>query len=471
MNASPSSPTMSPSTQLSFTQWMEHARLNLSKENYLQLALTATLQLTDQLTNVASCKNFNNSLASFQGSSSSFNFNFDDEKKNEQSPPPRQSSSLTLDQLDIQLEDIKLENVILSIPTNTAGDNAPFEVRIQRPSNRDDFFGGIFDSPQLSSREVCFALGMLLLEMLNRECVDPLLMIGLGSGAKDGSDLGFASSLGDLARDTNNHNVDLDNLQLEDTNPRAFKKKSSFGANSISTTASNSSPCTNTTARISKAINAKSLLQAQGLPLSICQLVCDLLEAELGNPFLPDTALLSLEELNLELMLMISNPQRYLFDLTSCPRLALQYTGLFNQEVNNGEFYGRAQEMTQLMDIARTIYQKAASVSPQQQPLCEAIFLSASSGMGKSSLIQNFTRSLQANSTETAELFVITCQFQKDSPPLTVLLQTFNSFFERFVGGGGQRTFSLQATFDRMAYSIIKSIDNSECFGQLREVS
>ena len=57
-----------------------------------------------------------------------------------------------------------------------------------------------------------------------------------------------------------------------------------------------------------KSTKAKESLQTQNLPYSICQLISDLLDAETGNTFMSDTALVSLGEARDELIQMSSHP-------------------------------------------------------------------------------------------------------------------------------------------------------------------
>jgi len=212
--------------------------------------------------------------------------------------------------------------------------------------------------------------------------------------------------------------------------------------------------------------NAKAILQERGLPLSICQLISDLLEAENGNQFISDKTLLSLKETKFDLMRMITHPGRFLHDHT-CPTKAYDRTALFSQM--NGELYGREKELSALMDTASRVSMRSQrstgiiSSSGGDDYLCEAIFLSGHSGSGKSSLIKQTVSSCVANGW-----FVLLCKFDPQVAPLSALLQSFDNFFGNFVPvqGDNGRALSVQESIDRITLAITSSID-VESFNQI----
>ncbi len=186
-----------------------------------------------------------------------------------------------------------------------------------------------FNNPPLTQREVCYALGGILLEIFSQgDSFDfQLLMMDLGL-----FDLSRVSPLEDT------------NLNSESTSPQQTPKKSLSTTNLISTT---------------EFIKAKTFLEERGLPWSICQIVSDLLQVEEGNPFVTSTAFLSLEDAQFDLLQMRMHPTRFLHDNT-CPQTELELMSLFGQ--SNKQLYGRDKEMNILMERAVGVY---SHTSPQ----------------------------------------------------------------------------------------------------------
>mmetsp|Transcript_26892 Transcript_26892/g.57652 ORF Transcript_26892/g.57652 Transcript_26892/m.57652 type:complete len:1336 (+) Transcript_26892:116-4123(+) len=435
--------------------WIRRARCSISKQEYLDCAVAVALDLTNRLcivvgTSSSACPQFN---ASFNNSLSAWDESFSidvdpstlfDEGKETCGEVP--SSSLLL----IQIEDIVPENVIISLANNDSHvvSSANFmatEVNIQPADSK---ARDMFEAPQLLQRDLCFALGKILFELFSQG--DPLFLIGLGSN--DDNEEQFDG-------------LDIDQI-ISNDKPAPALKKSSLS----NTSTSNISQV--------KSMKAKVFLQEEGLPLPICQLVSDLLEAEVGNAYISNTALLSLDVAQFDLKQMKTQPQRFLHSPT-CPRKVLENTSLFNQM--DGELYGREKEMNILMETAARVHLHAPPPSGctnggQQQGviqvndfLCEAVFLTGYPGSGKSSLIKQLVSFCNAN-----DWFELICNFDRQVSPLSALFESFDSFFAIFlpiqgVDGRPCREPSAQEAFDRISQSIISSID-MESFSQLCEL-
>jgi len=243
------------------------------------------------------------------------------------------------------------------------------------------------------------------------------------------------------------------------------QKKSSLGTSNPS-----KSPSTK-----SRKINA--FLEEQGMPLSICQLVTDLLQAERGNSFRSDTALLSLEEAIFDLKQMATHSQRYLQNGT-CLRTTCEKTSLFNQV--GDELHGREEEMSALMGMAErvSLHVRTPSMtcsyggmhpgfSQVNNFICEAAFLSGHSGSGKSSIIKRLI-----SFCKKGDWIVLMCKFDRQVAPLSALMQSIDACFGSFIPNKGQDgQYSPlnpmdQETFGRISRFMLTSIDN-ESLSQL----
>mmetsp|Transcript_3115 Transcript_3115/g.6866 ORF Transcript_3115/g.6866 Transcript_3115/m.6866 type:complete len:581 (+) Transcript_3115:107-1849(+) len=432
--------------------WIQGARLALSNEDYLEAAVSVALQLTNRLCLVTgnnACANFNDSLNSL----SSWNKLADLFSSSEEN---KAGNGLSSDLLLVQIEDIIPENILISI-TN---DNEPNlssavnftanKVNIQSNSNTPSA-----ETPH-TPRAVCRQLGQILFELFSQG--DPLLMIEL---MDDNEGDGFFSDLfvGDI-------NLDFSEQFFIDHEAAPPSGKRTSGSASA-VLGSNS-------------LKAKSYLEGKSVPLSICQLVSDLLEAEEGNRCITSTALLSLDDVKHDLMNMKVHPQRFLHDRT-CPRQALENTALFSQV--DCELFGREQEMMVLMNAATRVAlhvpsphgindgQGQLSAIQVDDFLCECAFLSGHSGAGKLRCIKNLLSFCHEN-----DWFVLVCKFDKHAAPLSSLLHAFDTFFGRFlpvqVEGEGEyrpRDPSMEESFHRISNSIITSVD-SESFATLAEL-
>ena len=305
------------------------------------------------------------------------------------------------------------------------------------------------DTPHTSQRDLCFALGKILFEIFSESC---------------------SMFLNELS--PHNNDMSIKDLQIEDFDPNNGENSEDaaniMGAAGLNDEQDDSDDIFALPAlkkaflfistepmTLAKSMKANEYLQAQALPPSIIQLVCDLLDAEEGNPYIANTAIMSLEEAQRDLQKMKSFPER-LLDSHSCPKKALDKTALFNQ--SNAELYGREKELSALMNMSANICQHMSSL--QNAFLCEAAFISGHSGSGKSSLTRQIA--LYCNAIGWS---VIYCKFDRKVAPLSILIQSFDAYFGKFIPNqiGGivmERDPSLQETFDRISRSIISSIDN-----------
>eukprot|EP00581_Thalassiosira_minuscula_P001914 CAMPEP_0183748936 /NCGR_PEP_ID=MMETSP0737-20130205/68026_1 /TAXON_ID=385413 /ORGANISM="Thalassiosira miniscula, Strain CCMP1093" /LENGTH=1365 /DNA_ID=CAMNT_0025984679 /DNA_START=116 /DNA_END=4210 /DNA_ORIENTATION=+ len=413
-----------PAMTLSLKDWIEIASSSISKEDYINCAVTIALELVNRLCRVVgidSTVNHDRLNSSLSSHNDSANIEFD------------LFSSL-------RIQDVVVENVVVSLATNGVNNGtscAHFmaaQVNIQPGSASGDFF----ENPQLAERDVCYALGRILFELFSQN--DPFVLeIGPIDETFEDEDSFTDLLLGDI----------------EITAP-APKRSSMSAQNAI---------------KADLPTRSKAILQEQGLPFSICHLISDLLEAYSGNAFVPDTALLHLDEVRRDLNFMKTDPQRFLFDQTS-PLLALSRTELFNQ--TDTELIGREKEIGTLMEKASTISwhsSKRAEVMQTSDFLCEAIFLSGHSGAGKSRIMRELMMHCNANNW-----FVITCKFDRLAAPLSALLQAFDDFFGNFEielenpnSNHEKMEPPLEEAFDRISQSIAASADR-ESFGQLCEL-
>jgi hypothetical protein len=426
--------------------WIKRANYSLSKDDYTEFAIAVALQLTNRLCLVAGA-NTNSPLSS------------SNESANGLVPP------LTVSKADIEqsllplvkIEDITPENVIVSVANDGTGDVLGTNLVATEVHVKSGHFNlsDRFDiPPPLKHREVCFALGKIFFVIFARG--DSLLFLndsGLSFDDNSGDD-----DDGSLLSDFLLEGLDLDN---ESRMSHQMNKRPSLGTSLI-------------TDKAAKFMRSKFYLKEQGMPRCICQLVSDLLKAEEGIGFVSKTALLSLDELQFDLMQMRTHPQIYLRDNTY-PITALRPTSLFSE--TDGELYGREREMDMLMDKAASVYLHAPPPSEtctKREPrqiqqadnyLCEVILLSGYSGSGKTSMLKQLMPLFNTN-----DWFVLTCKFDPQAAPLLMLVQSVDTFLARFVSHGVvQREPEIQYAFDQVSRCITSSIDR-ESFVELCEL-
>jgi len=459
---------MVPLITVPLPDWIKRARSSASRESYIECAVALALKLVRSLCSVTGTNYHTSFNSSLNGSSNTIDFDFISGATDDHKSEKGASSLLQL----VQMKDIVSENVLVTVANaaanttnNTTSPGLPsdnymvVDVNVQ-PGCSDP--SDIFDTPQLSQRDVCFALGKILFELFSQG--DPFPLI-------DTDDI---PQLRDI------HHISLS--QTHDPPSPATKRRSL--SNSIilvpPSKSKSSRPDHNpSTASTHKFMNAKVHLQQQGLPFLVCQLVSELLEAEEGNLYTSDKALLSLEEATYDLMQMAADSRRFLYDQPS-PLKALESTALFNQ--TEGELYGRDKEVGLLLDAAARISVRTSSPRPgsinQSGHLgeggvqtngwvCECIFLSGHSGSGKTSLMKQLISSRNAK-----DCFLLQVKFDRNTAPQFALLQSFDSFFGQFlpfegVDGTHLRTDpSKEKQFHRIA-SYITSFVDGESFNEL----
>ena len=377
------------------SEWIQEARSNsdLSNEVFLECAVDLSLMLTRRLCQIAETAVTNTSSV---GRTFETTLDF---------ASPRTS---------IQLRDVITENVI--VYTDDLFD-AQLEIKgvdIQpgQPLGFPDY-GGIESFDQ---RVACHALGKILLEVFSR-------------GKYSSSPYTEESALKELHQTSNSFDFDT-MLKIEDekqdlwlppckrTSYSSMKKKEaetpllSLERNTVS----------HTTQSIS--IRAYNLLRDLAMPLSICRLVSDLLDAVDESELRPYSAMTTLDEAKSDLILMKEYPNSFLFDRT-CPAKALDDANIFHSV--DTYLYGRENEKNVLRGIAGRVslhvrthcevtLEGSNGIVPNMQKqrfLCESIFLSGHAGSGKSSLILDLLHSRNMN-----DWFVVNCKFDRQVAPL-----------------------------------------------------
>jgi len=238
---------------------------------------------------------------------------------------------------------------------------------------------------------------------------------------------------------------------------------------------------------------AKRFLQQEcGLPISVCRLISDLLEAGGGSgrgnnnsqvlnkvdaQFLSDSAAdMSLQEAQTDLSQMKSHPSRFLHDRT-CPTKASEDLNLFHN-VADGNLYGREAELSTLSEIAQRVSSHVlpssspspSSASPSSSPtneifLCEAAFVAGHSGSGKSSICNRLisTHCCSGSSGSDHGWLLLTCKFDRQVAPLLVVQRAFNDFFDTILaparGSSDGDGDDMDPSHKQIAQHILSSLD------------
>ncbi|KAL7531483.1 hypothetical protein ACHAXR_004068, partial [Thalassiosira sp. AJA248-18] len=216
---------------------------------------------------------------------------------------------------------------------------------------------------------------------------------------------------------------------------------------------------------------AKSLLLDSGMPLSICRLVCDLLDATNESP--SNSTLISLDQALWDLTNMKNNPQTFLFDRT-CPKKALDDTCLFNPK--DEHLFGREKEMEALMAVKNSISRHVNSPAQSSTDSIEgsnfrgeATFLAGYAGSGKSCLLRSLVRACSEE-----QWFVLKCKFDKQAAPLNIMAKAFDDFFGLWGPSNGNTHSNLDPSvmesFRQVCRTIFSTIDN-EGYSQLCDLS
>jgi len=456
---SPRVPTVTTPTipkNMSLLEWIQRARVSITKEYYVKYAVKLALELTNLLCLIVGPESRNISDTNASPSVSSRNESIDTNELDSSSLmlEEKMSSEIVSPFSHLHIEDIVSKNVVVSVASSSARDtNCPpsievSEVNIQPSSSKPN--GCSFETPRILEQDVCFALGKILFELFAQG--GPLLQNELDS----------------LSNSAENFFCGL--------NVACCAHLPASKRSSISSPNENSSQPPST-----KSMKANAFLREQRkMPQSICKLVSDLLEAEKGSLYQSDKALTSLRETQFDLKQMKIHPWRFLFDIT-CPTKALEKTSLFDQL--DDKLYGRDSEMRTLFDAAARVSLNAASppgkfgneakpqgISRLDDFLCEAVFLSGHSGSGKSSIINQLVSFCNAN-----DWLVLECHFDHQGAPLSALLKSFDTLFGKFVHMRGfgssrvQRETTIQKAFELISFSISSLLDR-ESFCQLCEL-
>ena len=298
----------------------------------------------------------------------------------------------------------------------------------------------------LTQRDVCYALGKILLDIFAQgDTFDyQLLLMDLGFDINDDEVKG--SPLDDIS----SHSISLS----ESSSSSPSRKLSRRTAN-------------DTKSATLEFMKAKAFLEERGLPRSICELVSDLLRAKEEEE--DKQAILSVEDAQFDLLQMKMHPSRFLHDNT-CSTMALDFTSLFSRS-NNEKLYGRDKEMNLLMESAARLYLHTSSQSgggisssvgggPHQQQrthnfMCDVVLLSGYSGCGKTSIVKKFASFINAN-----DWLVLTCEFDRQVAPISLLLQSVDLFLARFViHGSVKRVPKIQLQFDRIFNYATLTVD------------
>jgi len=221
---------------------------------------------------------------------------------------------------------------------------------------------------------------------------------------------------------------------------------------------------------------AQGLLLELGMPMAICQLVCDLLDTEnnevqksdmLGlGPCPNNLALTSVKEAFWDLTKMKTEPESYLFDRMR-PQKASLDTCLFGNM--DKQLFGRADETRSLMTLKNKISDymnnthqdsSISLVSNQGNSyLCETVFLSGYAGSGKSSLVNTLIHACNEDSW-----FVLGSKFDKQAAPHMILAKAFDEFFGKWRPANSST--KMKKSFSQVCRHIFGTLDD-EGFRQL----
>ena len=156
-------------------------------------------------------------------------------------------------------------------------------------------------------------------------------------------------------------------------------------------------------------------LEIAGVPPSLCRLVSNMLENDnaSGGLFCSDEAVASLSDVIDDLQHMVDDPASYLHDAL-----------IFRLEptIPDNELYGRVDELSQIMGVAKAIPFPENSASALEQAQ-SAIIISGFPGCGKSSLVKEVERRLRKDGWQCLQ-----CKFdeQAQMQPLSAIASAFD---------------------------------------------
>lgn len=421
------------------SDWIHRAKYSLSKDEYYECGVELALHLTKRLAAKSATAGlpFNDNRRESYGSSS-----------------PTTAAALLI-------EDVTPANIFV---TRTNSGTTEVHIKLATKKSSSNYSATIYPPPRPPTQsQLCFALGKILFEIFTQGNSYQLLELNCNENKSrfDENDCGILFD--DLSFGGSDISVSTD----DDTTSHATTRSKKSRRTTICSSASG------------KAIHIQSkiYLEELGSPRSICQLVSDLLQAgEEDSRLITNTALLSLQEVEFDIIQMTTHPQHFLRDNTG-PNVTTEgvVTSLFG-ETDGGELYGREREINYLMDKAMWIYLHSPlahslnvggsmQVQNMDNFLCEVILLSGYSGSGKTSILRHVTSCLLVNGW-----FLLQCKFDRHVAPLLLLVQSVNNSLEQFViQGNGSRVPETQDAFDRISQCIISSIDR-DSFAQLCEL-
>lgn len=300
--------------------------------------------------------------------------------------------ALTKRIIQISAQDIRADNIIIYVSYSLGNQLCP------HVTSADVLSSHLSQNQNTGNdhRMACHALGKVFLLLFSRGVSQSTMLIG--SGQTRGPQFRNIS----LGANQLNSTCDDDGVIKSPDGKRMFGSKKLASRSSHETS-----------------ISASLFLRDQGLPISVCRLVSDLLDAE-THEFRSNSAILSLEEVQVELSQMKNQKKQFLFDRT-CPSTALEDTGLFRSN-NDSAIFGRESELEILTNAVEQVSnqpdvrsQHAINGSNIIFPK-RAVFVSGRSGSGKSTLLRQ-----TMNQCRDKGWFVVYCKFDKQADALTTV--------------------------------------------------
>jgi len=283
-------------------------------------------------------------------------------------------------------------------------------------------------------RKACHALGKLFLLLFSkRKSQSSWILEGAHFQRPE---------IGKIALGGNSTN-DIKLLGIEEGESLSLTEKRINRSNEVSTRKSTK-----------RTVSASSFLRDLGLPVSVCRLVSDLLEAD-NDELRSDMAFSFLEEVEAEMLQLSEHKNQFLYDRT-CPTRALEDTTLF-QIGGDDALFGRELELDTLLNALDRV--ASESNNTQQHNIYsgitklprEAVFISGHSGSGKSSLMKKVTHRCRES-----DWFVVDCKFDEQMDPLMTILNGIDASIEGFFEKSWPHTLSAGKV---MSESILTSID------------
>lgn len=249
------------------------------------------------------------------------------------------------------------------------------------------------ESPPLNQSKVCLALGKIFFELFTKGVLYSKVILEeqCSSSTPEEEALGALLSLG------------REDSTVKDSHTKRQATTSSSSSSQIK----------------SPSVQAKEFILNYGLPLSIGQLISDLLNTESqGSP------LCLLNEVEYDLMQMKKFPQSFLFDRT-CSDVAYRDMNIHNN-TKDMQLYGRDLELHVLQRMAARVSSCANNdMNEGNEFACEVAFLSGGAGIGKTSLIRKFVSTCD----ELDGWFLVTSKFDRQVSSLVTVSFSWGFIF------------------------------------------